>query len=454
MKASLLAFACGVALAAAAAPVAAQHAGHHPPDHGGHAGHAAPAAKKKPVAKKAVAKKSVTTKLVAKKSVAKKAVAKKPAGKAIGAAASKPVARKAPLKATPSTTPARTDMHAHHGGDAAVDHAAMGHAPATTNASASDNATVDHSQHGAAAADHAAMGHAPATTNASASDHATVDHSQHGAAAVDHAAMGHGAPPSRPDPHADHAAMGHALPDLPADAAPRTPIPALTAADRAAAFPPVSGHAAHDRGIHSYWLADRLEWQDTDDDALAWEGVAWIGGDVDRVWLRSEGEAAEGVVEHANVEVLYGHATSAWWDVVAGLRHDFGEGPSRTWAAVGVQGLAPYKFEVQATAYVGDGGRTAASLEAEYDTLISNRLILQWTGEAMLHGRDDPSRGIGSGLSTVEAGARLRYEVTRRFAPYVGLQWERAFGRTAGLRRDDGHAVDDTRLVAGIRFWF
>jgi copper resistance protein B len=136
------------------------------------------------------------------------------------------------------------------------------------------------------------------------------------------------------------------------------------------------------------------------------------------------------------------------------VRHDAGEGPSRTWAALGVQGLAPYKFEVEATAYVGASGRSMATLAAEYDTLLSGRLVLQWHGEATLHGRDDPSRGIASGLSTVEAGARLRYEISRRFAPYVGLHWERALGGTADLRRDHGEPTGDTRLVAGIRFWF
>ena len=152
--------------------------------------------------------------------------------------------------------------------------------------------------------------------------------------------------------------------------------------------------------------------------------------------------------------MLYGRSVTPWWDVVAGVRQDVGEGPDRTWAAFGVQGLAPYKFEVEATAYVGSNGRTAATLEAEYDTLLTNRLILQWQGEANLYGKPDPARGLGSGLSTVEAGARLRYEITRRFAPYVGVEVERAFGGTADARRADGFDATDTRVVAGIRFWF
>lgn len=295
-----------------------------------------------------------------------------------------------------------------------------------------------------AAVDHAAMGHTAAPEQSPP---------------VDHAAMGHGVSPASTTSApatVDHAAMGHGSdPDLPADAAPRTPIPALTDADRAAAFPSgLHGHSAHDQRVHSFWLVDRLEWQDTEEGSIGWEGLAWIGGDLDRLWLRTEGEAEDGEIESGNLEVLYGRSVSAWWDAVAGLRHDSGEGPSRTWAAFGVQGLAPYKFEIEATAYVGNSGRTAATVEVEYDTLITNRLILQWQGEANLYGKDDPALGIGSGLSTIEAGARLRYEFSRRFAPYIGVEFERAFGETADLRREDGEPVRDTRLVAGIRFWF
>jgi len=252
--------------------------------------------------------------------------------------------------------------------------------------------------------------------------------------------------------HMDHAAMGH---DLPADAPPRDPIPVVTPADRAAAFPDVGGHAVHDNGIHYFALIDRLEISDADgDDPLAWEASGWVGTDLDRVWLRSEGEAVDGDVEHANLEVFYGRAIARWWDGVVGVRHDSGEGPSQTFAAIGVIGLAPQKFEVEATAYIGQGGQTGLGVEVEYDTLLTNRLVLQWLAEAEVWGKDDPRRGIGSGLGTVEAGLRLRYEITRQFAPYIGVTRERAFGGTADLRRAAGHDVDDTRVVAGVRFWF
>ena len=268
--------------------------------------------------------------------------------------------------------------------------------------------------------------------------------------AVDHAAMGHEMPP---DASVDHAAMGHEIPVAPAE--PLLPIPVLSMADRAAAFPGVVAHAAHDDGIHSYWLLDRLEAWDADDGTgVGWEAASWVGTDLNRLWLRSEGERVGSSIETADIEVLYGRSVSRWWDVVAGVRHDFGEGPSQSFAAFGLMGLSPYKFEIEATAYIGQSGQTAARLEAEYDTLLTNRLILQWQAEVDFHGKDDELRGIGAGLGSFEAGLRLRYEVTRKFAPYIGVAWEHAFGQTADFRRAAGEAINDARLVAGVRIWF
>ncbi|WP_449284325.1 copper resistance protein B [Lysobacter koreensis] len=266
--------------------------------------------------------------------------------------------------------------------------------------------------------------------------------------------MGHAPPVAQdPAPPLDHAAMGHGTP-MP-ESQPREPIPVVTEADRIAAFPDVAGHGAHDQTVHSYWLLDRLESWDADEGrGIGWEALAWVGTDLNRAWLRSEGEQVDVDTESAEVEVLYGRSVDRWWDVVAGVRHDFGEGPSQTFAAIGVMGLAPQKFEVEATAYFGQSGQTAARVEAEYDTLLTNRLILQWQAEAEFHGKDDARRGIGSGLSTVEAGLRLRYEFTRQFAPYLGVVWERGYGGTAGFRRAAGEDVEETKVVVGVRVWF
>ena len=255
----------------------------------------------------------------------------------------------------------------------------------------------------------------------------------------------------------DHAAMDHSsMPGMSmAPKEPITPIPVLTDADRAAAIAPAGGHAAHDNSIQNYTVIGRLEtWNAGHGAGMRWEGQSWIGTDLNRAWLRSEGERIGGHTERADLEILYGHSVSTWWDVVAGVRHDFKPGRPQDFAAIGVMGLAPYKFEAKATAYIGKSGQTAARLEGEYETLLTNRLILQPLVEVNLYGKDDQRRGIGSGLSTVEAGLRLRYEIGRQFAPYIGVVHERAFGRTADLRSAGHEDIDDTRLVVGVRIWF
>jgi copper resistance protein B len=313
--------------------------------------------------------------------------------------------------------------------------AGQGHAQEVDH-SAMDHSKMDHSQ-----MDHAAMGHdAPPEPTPAAQDHSTMDH----------AAMGHDTS-SEPTPAAhDHAAMGHAM-----VAEPKTPLPAITEADRAAAFPALTSGQEH----HSQWfskvLVDELEtWEADDGRALRWGAQAWVGSDLNRVWLRSGGERVGGVTEAADVELLFGRGISPWWDVVAGVRHDFRPGDGRDYLAVGVIGMAPYKFEVDATAYLGESGQSALRLEAEYEALLGPRWVLQPKLEAAFYGKDEPARGIGQGLNTLEAGLRLRYEVRRRFAPYVGVAWERAYGQAARLRRMDGADVSDLHMVAGVRLWF
>lgn len=282
---------------------------------------------------------------------------------------------------------------------------------------------------------------------------------------------GHGqATPHAAHPPAAHAAHG-ARTDLPGASPPPTapdgpPQPASpapfappTAAERAAAFPDLHGMAMQDHMDDDPVLAtlsfDRLERQHgRGGDALAWELQGWVGDLENRLWLRSEGERRGGRVDHGDLELLWGRPTGPWWDVLLGIRHDLGHGPSRDWLALGVQGLAPYKFEVSATAYLGTGGRAALRTEAEYEVLLTNRLILQPRIGANLHARDDPARGTGRGLSDASLGLRLRYEVRRRFAPYAGYEWRRSFGRTADLAQAAGDARSERQWVAGLRFWF
>nr|WP_276617208.1 copper resistance protein B [Pseudomonas syringae] len=235
----------------------------------------------------------------------------------------------------------------------------------------------------------------------------------------------------------------------------RTPIPPITDADRAAVYTSHAGHQVHDTAINSYFLADKLEWQDANDgSALAWDLSGWIGGDIDRLLLRSEGERTNGKTEEAEMQALWGHSISPWWDVVAGARQDFKPGAPQTWAAFGLQGQAISDLDIEATAFIGEAGQTAARLEADYDLQLTNNLVLQPTAELNFYGKNDPQRGNGSGLSTSEFGLRLRYEITPQFAPYVGVSWDRSYGKTADYAREDDEDTQDARLVVGVRMWF
>jgi copper resistance protein B len=200
---------------------------------------------------------------------------------------------------------------------------------------------------------------------------------------------------------------------------------------------------------------DRLERVDGEDGvATAWKVATAFGGDFDKLLLRSEGERMHGEFERSDAEVLWSHAAASYWDTEVGVRHDFGRGTDRTWAAFGVQGLAAYWFDVGATAYVGARGRTALRVEVDYDLSLTQRLILQPRVEFNAYGKDDPAARVGSGLSDAEFGLRLRYEIRREFAPYVGLERSWLFGGSADLARDDGLPRADTRWVVGVRIWY
>lgn len=259
---------------------------------------------------------------------------------------------------------------------------------------------------------------------------------------------GHGAPPQKPPaPAHEHA---------PAEKPPPTELPPITDDDRAAAFPVLQEqHAVHDEAVHSYVLLDQLEWQAGDGaNGLLWDGKGWIGRDVSRFWFRTEGEKSAGDPGSGELHALYGRVIGRWWDAVAGVRQDVRPGPNRTWLAVGVQGLAPYWFEVEATAYLGAAGRTQFRFETEYELLLTNRLVLQPLIEIDVYGKSDRELGVGAGLSSIDAGLRLRYEIRREFAPYAGVTWERKFFGTADLAKEEGHAASDARFALGLRVWF
>lgn len=232
-------------------------------------------------------------------------------------------------------------------------------------------------------------------------------------------------------------------------------IPPVTPENRQAAFPPVTVQPVKDDVVHALALLDRFEWQRPGNGrgGPSWEARGWVGGDLNRFWFRTEGEADAGNVSAAEVHALYGRAIARWWDLVAGVRQDVRPGSPQSWAAVGIQGLAPYWFEVEATGYVGAGGRTQFRFETEYELLFANRIVLQPLVELNLYGKADPERGIGAGLATTEVGLRLRFVIRREFAPYIGVTWNQKHFGTADVARAAGEKPGGTRLTVGVRVW-
>jgi len=284
------------------------------------------------------------------------------------------------------------------------------------------------------------------------------------AQSMDHSA--HGMPAPASDPHAGHTMS--AMPEQQAagtdqpvgnEAAPTPPTDHY--ADRI--FPPAEMarvrdalHREHGGGTFHQIMFNLAEYQARKGgDGYRWDGEAWFGGDIDRLVLKSEGEgAAGGGVESAEVQALYSHALDPYWNLQAGIRHDIRPRPSRTYATIGVEGLAPYLFEVEAALFLSDKGDLFARAEAYYDQRITQRLILQPRIELDFAAQDVPENRIGSGLSNAELGLRLRYEIEREFAPYVGISYDRKVGDTARLARADGEDSRSTSLVIGIKTWF
>lgn len=203
-------------------------------------------------------------------------------------------------------------------------------------------------------------------------------------------------------------------------------------------------------------MVDRLEYRlQGGGDLLHWEGEGWIGGDIHRLAFRTKGDAeVGGKLDHGEVQALYSRAIDPWFNLDAGVRQDFGATRDTTYAVLGVSGLAPYWFEVEASAFLSDEGRLHARLEGNYDQRLTQRLILQPAIELNISAQDVPEQRIGSGVTNVELGVRLRYEVAREFAPYVGINWERRYGDTARFARLSGENPASTSFVMGARFWF
>jgi copper resistance protein B len=212
-----------------------------------------------------------------------------------------------------------------------------------------------------------------------------------------------------------------------------------------------------DNMIFYHALFNQLEGRtDGQDNEFRWDGEGWVGTDMNKLWIKSEGVVEKGTMTDGDQEVLYDRPIPhmRYFDFQAGVRYDLDSNPGRTWGAIGIQGLAPYFFEFAPTFYFSNRDVIAGRVEGSYDILITNRLIAQPQAELNFYSKNDPGRGVGSGLSEVDTGLRIRYEVSRKFAPYIGFAYTGEFGQTAAYTRAEGGNTDNPRFIFGARVWY
>jgi len=275
---------------------------------------------------------------------------------------------------------------------------------------------------------------------------------------MDHQAMPGMTMPDAPAPAGAAPGMAMTGTALPAGNTPAPPPPADHYADRfypAAEMAPSRSLMMRAAGNHAvrFNLAE-LQVRDGTS-GYRWDGEAWFGGDINRLVLTSEGEGAfRRGIESAELQALFSHAVGPYFNLRAGVRHDIRPSPTRTYATIGFEGVAPHMIEIAGALFLSEKGELLGRIEGHYDQRITQRLVLQPRVEMNLAAQDVPATRTGSGLSKAELGLRLRYEITRRFAPYVGLSWERRFGDTARYARRAGDDVATRSFVGGVRFWF
>jgi copper resistance protein B len=315
-------------------------------------------------------------------------------------------------------------------------------------------------------AEHAAMGHCKLPVAPTPAPKAADPAGSAPAApcSPEHAAMGHctlaPAAPSASPPAAGRISEASGT-NLPAGNAPAPPVPAADAADGIfgrEAMGMGRHHLSEHHGAQKFYqvMANIAEYQIRKGrNSYEWDGSAWYGGDINRLWLKSEGEGVVGrSVESAEIQALYSRAFSPYFNVQGGIRYDVRPRPNRGYAVLGVEGLAPSFFDVEGRLFLSNKGELFARAEGYYDQRITQRLILQPSVELNFAAQNRRELGIGAGLSDLEVGARLRYDIRREFSPYIGVQYQRAFGRTARYLRDDGEDAGGFQLLVGVRAWF
>lgn len=315
------------------------------------------------------------------------------------------------------------------------------------------------------AVDHCAMGHLPPEKCPPKDNPTTADNSD------EHRAHNPKSSASAGKGHAGHSRIDHSTHTMPGDksaagAAPESAVPARAfegprhAADAIwgeQAMAPSRAQLARENGAMRTGsvMLERLEARiGKGNNGYVWDAQGWYGGDIDRFVVKTEGEGAFSEnIEEGEVQALWSHAIAPFFDLQAGVRLDF-EPETRSHAVLGIQGLAPYMWHLDAAAFLSDRGDLSARFEAEYDQKITQSLILQPRIEIELAAQDIPEREVGAGLTKIESGLRLRYEISREFAPYIGVEYEAKTGRTASIARAAGEEPDAIRLVLGIRAWF
>lgn len=289
----------------------------------------------------------------------------------------------------------------------------------------------------------------PAPMDHGTMNHADMDHDEKPDDSMDHGSMDHGA--------MDHGAHQPSPPQTSVPNLETGPISAADAIWGREAMQPARDELYNEHGnMQLFWFqGDRLEYRAREgDDGYLWDVQGYYGGDLNKFWFKSEGEGSFGEpLESAEIQALYSRAIAPFFDLQAGVRQDL-TGPDRTHAVVGIQGLAPYMFEIDAAAFLSNKGDLTARIEAEYDQRITQRLILQPRAEVNLSAQDIPELGIGSGIDNLELGLRLRYEIAREFAPYIGIEQEWKLGGSRDFARLAGEDASVTNFVVGVRFWF
>jgi len=395
----------------------------------------------------------------AKKPAAKTPAAKKPAAK-------KPTASSAQKKAPPAGSTGKASVKPSSAKTAADPHAGhdmsqMPSAPAAPAQAADPHAGHDMSQMPAS--------NAPAQPTDPHAGHDMTTGEMPAGHDRSQMPVQPAAPAEAADPHAGHdmSTMGQ-MPtgeavgtDLPAGTSPPPPIPGEWAADRVYDPAAMEMGRHHLRTFHGGQKFLQVLWNVAEyqvrkgRDGYEWDGEGWYGGDINRLWFKSEGEGAFGEgLEKAEVQALYSRAIDPYWNIQAGLRYDFKPNPSRVYATVGLEGLAPSFFDVEGALFLSNKGEIMARAEGSYDQRITQRLILQPRAEINVAAQNSREIGVGAGLSDAEVGVRLRYDIRREFAPYVGVQYRRAFGRTRDYLRADGEDAAGWSFLAGIRTWF